>query len=166
VLVLKDKVLEESLDIMHWALGQSDPQHWLTQGQAHDELAQAWVSACDNDFKKNLDRYKYPNRYELRDGLAHRELGSVYLLKLNAQLEKSTYLMGDQWTWVDAAIAPFVRQFARTDREWFDAQSWQALQIWLENFEQSPAYLEVMHKYKVWHQDAKPVAFPATLSMN
>ena len=166
VLVLKDKVLEESLDIMHWALGQSDPQHWLTQGQANDELAQAWVSACDNDFKKNLDRYKYPNRYELRDGLAHRELGSVYLLKLNVQLETSTYLMGDQWTWVDAAIAPFVRQFARTDREWFDAQSWQALQIWLENFEQSPAYLEVMHKYKVWHQDAKPVAFPATLSIN
>ncbi|MEY5022579.1 MAG: hypothetical protein RIS72_1154, partial [Pseudomonadota bacterium] len=57
-------------------------------------------------------------------------------------------------------------QFARTDREWFDAQTWQALKVWLENFEQSPAYLEVMHKFKVWHQGAKPVAFPATPAMN
>jgi glutathione S-transferase len=74
--------------------------------------------------------------------------------------------MGDQWTWVDAAIAPFVRQFARTDRDWFDAQAWAALKVWLENFEQSPEYQAVMHKYKVWHQAAKPVAFPATLEIN
>jgi glutathione S-transferase len=93
-------------------------------------------------------------------------MGSNFLMKLNAQLEKSSYVMGDQWCWVDAAIAPFVRQFARTDRDWFDAQAWSALKVWLENFEQSPAYLEVMHKYKVWHQGAKPVAFPATPAMN
>ena len=166
VLVLKDKVMEESLDIMHWALAQSDPERWSTEGQSNDALAQEWVRSCDDEFKKNLDRYKYPNRYALTDGLAHREMGSNFLMKLNAQLEKSSYVMGDQWCWVDAAIAPFVRQFARTDRDWFDAQAWSALKIWLENFEQSPAYLEVMHKYKVWHQGAKPVAFPATPAMN
>ncbi len=166
VLVLKDKVMEESLDIMHWALAQSDPERWSTEGQSNDALAQEWVRSCDDEFKKNLDRYKYPNRYALTDGLAHREMGSNFLMKLNAQLEKSSYVMGDQWCWVDAAIAPFVRQFARTDRDWFDAQAWSALKVWLENFEQSPAYLEVMHKYKVWHQGAKPVAFPATPAMN
>nr|WP_255416928.1 glutathione S-transferase [Limnohabitans sp. Hippo4] len=166
VLVLKDKVMEESLDIMHWALAQSDPERWSTEGQSNDALAQEWVRSCDDEFKKNLDRYKYPNRYALTDGLAHREMGSNFLMKLNAQLEKSSYVMGDQWCWVDAAIAPFVRQFARTDRDWFDAQAWSALKIWLENFEQSPAYIEVMHKYKVWHQGAKPVAFPATPAMN
>ena len=166
VLVLKDKVLEESLDIMHWAMAQSDPQCWSTAGQSNDAQAQAWVRSCDDEFKKNLDRYKYPNRYALSDGLAHRDMGAQFLLKLNAQLEKTPYLMGGDWCWVDAAIAPFVRQFARTDRDWFDTQAWYALKVWLENFEQSPAYSEVMHKFKVWHQGAKPVAFPATPSMN
>lgn len=166
VLVLKDKVLEESLDIMHWAMAQGDPQCWSTAGQSNDAKAQAWVRSCDDEFKKNLDRYKYPNRYALSDGLAHRDMGAQFLLKLNAQLEKTPYLMGGDWCWVDAAIAPFVRQFARTDRDWFDAQAWSALKVWLENFEQSPAYSEVMHKFKVWHQGAKPVAFPATPSMN
>ena len=162
VLVLKDRVIDQSLDIMHWALGQNDPQDWSTRNTPFDEEALVLVSQCDEEFKRNLDRYKYPNRYDLPSGLAHREAGAVYLMQLNVRLTHTPYLMGSSFTWVDAAIAPFVRQFARTDRDWFDAQNWPALKIWLENFENSEAYSTVMHKYKVWHQDAKPVAFPAT----
>jgi glutathione S-transferase len=162
VLVLKDRVIDESLDIMHWALGQSDPQNWSTSTTPLDEEARALVSICDDDFKRNLDRYKYPNRYDLPSGLAHREAGAVYLKQLNDRLDRTSHLMGSAFTWVDAAIAPFVRQYARTDRDWFDAQNWPALKAWLENFENSEAYASVMHKYKVWHHDAKPVAFPAT----
>jgi glutathione S-transferase len=162
VLVLKDKVLDQSLDIMHWALGQSDPHNWSTNHTSVDEEANALVRACDDEFKLNLDRYKYPNRYDLSSGLAHREAGAVYLQQLNARLASTSHLMGANFTWVDAAIAPFVRQYARTDRAWFDAQPWSSLKVWLENFENSETYLTVMHKYKVWHQDAKPVAFPAT----
>ncbi len=162
VLVLKDRVIDQSLDIMHWALGQNDPQNWSTRNTPFDEEALVLVSQCDEEFKRNLDRYKYPNRYDLPSGLAHREAGAVYLMQLNVRLTHTPYLMGSSFTWVDAAIAPFVRQFARTDRDWFDAQNWPALKIWLENFENSEAYSTVMHKYKVWHQDAKPVAFPAT----
>ena len=160
VLVLNDKVLEQSLDIMSWALSQSDPHHWSTLGMAIDEKAQALVKRCDEEFKFHLDRYKYPNRYDLPDGTLHRTSGSDFLNQLNVQLQQSKNLIDDHWTWVDAAIAPFVRQFARTDRSWFDAQAWQPLQIWLNNFESSEAYAVVMHKYKVWHQGAKPVAFP------
>jgi glutathione S-transferase len=121
---------------------------------------------CDQEFKLNLDRYKYPNRYDLSDGMTHREQGVVYLKQLEERLSKTDNLIGANWTWVDAAIAPFVRQFARTDRTWFNAQAWPALKQWLEKFEQSPEFETVMHKYKVWHQDAKPVAFPATVSTN
>lgn len=160
VLVLKDRVLEQSLDIMNWALSQSDPHHWSTLGLAIDEKAQALVKRCDEEFKYHLDRYKYPNRYDLPDGTLHRTSGSDFLNQLNVQLQQSKNLIDDHWTWVDAAIAPFVRQFARTDRNWFDAQAWQPLQNWLNNFEASEAYAVVMHKYKVWHQGAKPVAFP------
>jgi UPF0176 protein len=85
VLVLKDKVLDQSLDIMHWALGQSDPHNWSTSHTPVDEEANALVRTCDDEFKLNLDRYKYPNRYDLSSGLAHRDVGAVYLQQLNAR---------------------------------------------------------------------------------
>ncbi len=166
VLVLKDQVLEESLEILHWALQQNDPESWSTTGTAKHADAMALVQQCDSEFKHHLDRYKYPNRYDLPDGLAHRQQGSLYLNQLNARLSRSACLMGSEWCWVDAAIAPFARQFARTDRAWFDAQAWKPLQNWLLSFENSEPFAEVMHKYKVWHQGAKPVSYPATPSMN
>ena len=162
VLVLKDQVLEQSLDIVHWALQQNDPASWSTTSSPQHADAMALVQQCDGEFKQHLDRYKYPNRYDLPDGLAHRQGGSEFLQLLNDRLSKTEGLMGAQWCWVDAAIAPFVRQFARTDRAWFDAQSWVPLQKWLTHFENSEAYAVVMHKYKVWHQGAKPVSYPAT----
>jgi len=160
LLVLKDRVLDQSLDIMHWALGQNDPEGWSTSGQTLDEEAHALVRMCDDAFKTHLDRYKYPNRYDLPDGLADREAGSTYLDQLNTKLMQSKFLMGAKWSWVDAAIAPFVRQFARTDRAWFDAQAWTALQNWLTQFEQSDNFSSVMHRYKIWYEGARPVAFP------
>ncbi|MEI7497306.1 MAG: rhodanese-related sulfurtransferase, partial [Betaproteobacteria bacterium] len=160
VLVLKDRVLDQSLDIMQWALQQNDPEGWSTSGQTLDEQARALVRICDDVFKTHLDRYKYPNRYDLPDGLADRQAGSSYLYQLNTQLKESTFLMGAKWSWVDAAIAPFVRQFARTDRIWFDAQAWPSLQNWLTQFENSENFSTVMHRYKIWYEGAKPVAFP------
>jgi glutathione S-transferase len=160
VLVLKDRVLDQSLDIMQWALQQNDPEGWSTSGLTLDEEARALVRMCDDAFKTHLDRYKYPNRYDLPDGLADREAGSTYLDQLNTKLMQSTFLMGAKWSWVDAAIAPFVRQFARTDRIWFDAQAWPALQNWLTQFERSDHFSTVMHRYKIWYEGAKPVAFP------
>jgi len=160
VLVLKDRVLDQSLDIMQWALQQNDPEGWSTSGETLDEQARALVRICDDVFKTHLDRYKYPNRYDLPDGLADRQAGSSYLYQLNTQLKESTFLMGAKWSWVDAAIAPFVRQFARTDRIWFDAQAWPSLQNWLTQFENSENFSTVMHRYKIWYEGAKPVAFP------
>ena len=160
VLVLKDRVLDQSLDIMHWALGQNDPEGWSTSGQTLDEEAHALVRMCDDAFKTHLDRYKYPNRYDLPNGLADREAGSAYLDQLNTKLMQSKFLMGAEWSWVDAAVAPFVRQFARTDRVWFDAQAWTPLQNWLTQFEQSDNFSSVMHRYKIWYKGARPVAFP------
>jgi UPF0176 protein len=162
VLVLKDRVIEESLEILHWALQQNDPESWSTTGTAKDANALELVQQCDGEFKHHLDRYKYPNRYDLPDGLEHRLQGSFFLNQLNDRLIQTAGLMGPEWCWVDAAIAPFVRQFARTDRAWFDAQAWKPLQNWLVNFENSVACAVVMHQYKVWHQGAKPVSYPAT----
>ena len=161
VLVLKDRVLEQSLDIIHWALSQHDPEGWRTELSDKETEAHQLVERCDVDFKPHLDRYKYPNRYDLPDGLADRSEGAAFLKILDQTLNQSDFLMGPNFSWVDAAILPFVRQFARTDRTWFDAQAWRALQSWLEQYEQSDAYAAVMHSYKTWRPGAKPVAFPA-----
>ncbi len=160
VLVLKDAVLEQSLDIVLWALRQHDPQSWLPADSQVQTEQLALIGQCDGEFKHHLDRYKYPQRYQLNDGVADREAGAVFLLQLNQLLTRNLFLSGQTWGLADAAIAPFVRQFAHTDPGWFSAQAWAKLQQWLSDFENSARYQQCMHKYKVWYPDHKPVAFP------
>jgi glutathione S-transferase len=113
-------------------------------------LTNKTIAINDGAFKANLDRYKYPQRFGLVDGLTHREQGAAWLMTLDAQLQSSTYLAGNKWGLLDACIAPFVRQFARTDRAWFDAQPWRHLAKWVAAFENSDAFLAVMHRYPLW----------------
>jgi glutathione S-transferase len=160
VLVLPGQVIEQSLDILLWALAQHDPQHWLPADTAVQADALQLVAQCDGDFKHHLDRYKYPNRYDLPDGLTHRAQGAAWLTALEARIAAQGFVVDRQWRWADAAIAPFVRQFARTDADWFAAQSWPALQAWLADFETSPAFGQVMKSYKPWHLGQVQVMFP------
>ncbi len=161
VLMLPDgTALEQSLDIMLWALRRNDPQQWLPPCAPEMDRAMALIAQCDNDFKVNLDRYKYPNRYALPDGLAHRNMGSLFLQTLDAQLEAHGFLHGTHWGLADAAIAPFVRQFAHTDPAWFASQAWPALQRWLVAFEASDAYRAAMDKAPTWVDSQAPWLFP------
>ena len=151
VLVLADGVvLEQSLDIMLWALRRNDRQQWLPATEQDLATALQLIAQCDGDFKAQLDRYKYPNRYALPDGLTHRALGAQFLQTLNERLDAHRYLMGEHFGLADAAIAPFVRQFAHTDTAWFSGQNLTALQQWLAAFEASGDYTSVMHKYAAW----------------
>jgi glutathione S-transferase len=143
-------VLEQSLDIMLWALSRHDPQHWLPTSAADMERAMALIAHSDGDFKANLDRYKYPSRYALPDGLTHRTQGAQFLQTLDTQLSVQGFLHGGHFGLLDAAIAPFVRQFAHTDPAWFASQPWTALQQWLAGFEASDAYHSVMGKSPTW----------------
>ena len=160
VLVLPSgQVIDESLDIMRWALAKNDPENWLTQGPLDDMLA--LIAANDGPFKHALDRYKYPNRYALADGLADRAQGGVFLTALNTALQPSGYLAGAAWGLADAAIAPFVRQWAHTDVAWFDSQPWPDLQHWLQGFETSPAFARVMAKFPPWAPAQAALHWPA-----
>ncbi len=161
VLVLTDgTVLEQSLEVMLWALRRNDPHHWLPADEHTLADALQLINQCDGDFKAHLDRYKYPNRYALPDGSVHRALGSEFLQALNVRLDSQRYLMGDSFSLADAAIAPFVRQFAHTDPAWFAQQPWPALQQWLTAFEASGDYTKVMHKFAAWAEDQPVLLFP------
>lgn len=162
VLVLTDgTVIEQSLDIMVWALQAHDPEHWLPDTDAAWARTHAWIAENDGPFKQALDRYKYPHRFGLPDGLAHRAEGAAFLQSLNTPLSTQPYLAGPRFGLADAALAPFVRQFAHTDALWFSQQPWPALQAWLTQFEQSPPYLCVMDKLPAWESGQAAVTFPS-----
>jgi glutathione S-transferase len=147
VLVLPSgQVIDESLNIMVWALGQNDPEHWLVaQG------GKALIAHNDGPFKHSLDRYKYPHRFatEFTDSAAfssaHRALAANWLAGLEAQLGQG-WLLVAQPSLADMAILPFVRQFARTDAAWFAQHPWPNLQTWLARFEASERFVAVMEK--------------------
>lgn len=162
VLVVPDgTVLEQSLDIMQWALRCNDPAHWLPSDTVMQQQVLALIAACDGDFKAQLDRYKYPNRFGLTCVDGPRDQGARYLCDLERQLHTTGYLTGAAWGLADAAIAPFVRQWAHTDPVWFAQQPLPALQRWLCDFEASAAFAAVMHKWPPWVAGSAVVVWPA-----
>jgi glutathione S-transferase len=161
VLVLPDgSVIDESLDIMGWALRQQDPFGWLPVEHSALTDALTLVSQCDGDFKPHLDQYKYPHRFGLPNGLAAREAGSAFLRTLEARLGMQAHLVTADFGLSDAAIAPFVRQFAHTDPLWFATQTWPRLQNWLVTFETSELFDRVMQKYPLWLEGNPAIWFP------
>jgi glutathione S-transferase len=144
------RVLDESLDIMLWALRQHDPLGWLPASDAGMADALALIAHNDGPFKQQLDRYKYPNRSGLDSGTADRDEAVIWLRTLDARLRAQAFLAGEHFGLTDAAIAPFVRQYAHTDPSWFAAQPWAALAKWLAGFEASELFSAIMHKHAPW----------------
>ncbi len=153
------RVIEQSLDIMLWALEHRDPAGWL--GTARDDKAAMLdlIGECDGGFKYHLDRYKYPQRYD-DDSLAHRAEAGRWLDILEPRLAGRPFLFGAHMSLADAAIAPFVRQFAHTDSAWFEAQPWPGLQAWLAQWLRSDLFGRLMEKYPPWAPDSPPAVFP------
>ena len=141
------EVLDESLDIMHWALAQNDPAHWLPSSWV---ISQSLMDENDTDFKANLDRYKYPQRFPGGDSVEARDKGLLFLRKLTTQLNGNDYLLGQQVSFVDIAVFPFIRQFANTDVQWFAAQDLPGVQRWLDSLVNSVLFKTVMEKNRCY----------------
>jgi glutathione S-transferase len=153
VLVTGDgTVIDQSLDIMRWALAQHDPEIWL----AGDDPA--LIAANDGPFKHHLDRAKYPGRYE-DDGSDHRMAALGLLLPLEARLRDAPYLTGETRSLTDAALFPFVRQFAAIEPDWFARQPLPRLQDWLEAHIASDLFAAIMPKFAPWAEGDPPVLF-------
>lgn len=144
VLVLPDgMVIEQSLDIMRWALGRNDPEHWLNGDDAD------LIAANDGPFKHHLEGYKYSARHG-SDPLEHRAAGLIMLVGLDQRLSVAGQLCGPHRTLTDIALFPLIRQFAETDRSWFDAQSVTHLQSWLAGHVGSALFGEAMVRRAPW----------------
>jgi glutathione S-transferase len=162
VLVLPDgAVLEESRDIMEWALAQHDPDRWRPQpGSPEAVAARDLIAASDLEFKPLLDRYKYADRYPQHPPAWHRLQCEGFLDDLDQRLLQNTWLLGERPGIADVAVFPFVRQFALVDRDWFDASPRERLRQWLDGLLQAELFTAVMHKYPQWRHGDPVTRFP------
>jgi len=155
-------VIDESFDIMQWALAQSDPEHWLA---AWGKESQALVEENDRVFKTHLDHYKYADRFPEQRAEVYRQRGEVFLTKLEAHLlahsgaGRRGYLMGQSLSLADMAIFPFVRQFAHVDKTWFEQSPYPTLIDWLNELLKSDIFRSIMIKLKPWQPNDAPLLF-------
>jgi len=161
ILQLPDgEVVDESFDIMLWALRQADPFGWLQPDACSLDDMKALVAVFDGDFKDQLDGYKYANRVEGAVAEDHRKAAGPYLLDLEHRLTAYRFLCGKKPSLADYAIMPFIRQFAHVDRGYFAALPYPSLQRWLAGMVESPVFTRVMEKHKQWQDGDTPVIFP------
>lgn len=161
-------VLEESLDIMNWALQQDDPLNWMDLPEQSMAIAKQLIGTNDREFKLALDHYKYPNRFPEKSQEDYRQQAEEFLQVLELQLRSQTdaahhFLICDRQTLADIAIFPFVRQLAYVDLDWFLSSSYQHLQQWLKWHETSAMFEFVMQKFPVWTPDQEAIVISQSL---
>jgi glutathione S-transferase len=158
VLVLEDgRVIDESFDIMRWALQQNDPDNWLA-GLNRDDIKQL-IACNDGEFKQSLDRYKYADRYPEFPESHYRQQGEVFLSILEQRLNQTDYLTGANFGLTDAAILPFIRQFAAVDSDWFNQAAYPKTRSWLQQFVSSSLFTTIMSKYPAWEANQATIIF-------
>lgn len=155
ILIEKDgHVIDESLDIMKWAL---EGSQLLSSATSSMHLL---IKENDDVFKGWLDKYKYADRYPEHSEIYYREQGEIFLEKLEQQLINSNRLFNDEFSFADLAILPFIRQFAFVDIHWFNQSKYQRVRDWLTNFIDSELFLSIMKKYPTWLESNQEVSFP------
>lgn len=158
VLVLSDGVvIDESRDVMSWALAINDPEQWLPE--QHSVLINSLLDSNDFEFKNYLDNYKYADRHPQHPAQYYRAQGEVFLALLEARLKSRRFLIGEKVSMADIGIFPFIRQFANVDSDWFYQSRYRQLQVWLDRFLESEAFLQVMDKYPPWTETSEALVF-------
>ncbi len=155
--LVTDSVVEESYDVMRWALEKSDPENLLTP---MTEAAYALIEEADGPFKTALDQTKYAVRHPDLDPAESRATAASFISKLDTQLNGKPWLFGNEPSLADLAILPFVRQFAHTDLDWWDAQPFTHAQSWLAAFKGSDRFTSIMTKYTPWKLGDDVILFP------
>ncbi|MDX8395767.1 MAG: glutathione S-transferase [Mariprofundaceae bacterium] len=150
-------VIDQSIEIMLWALKKNDSDTWLSPNQGNLKQMLELIKHNDNDFKYHLDRYKYPNRFEpTEDSQKHRKQACLFLKILESRLQTSNHLFGTQESLADIAIFPFIRQFAAVDQDWFEQAPFPTLKDWLNHWLEDTRFQKTMTKSPVWQTNDEP----------
>ena len=158
VLILQDgKVIDESLDVIDWALNLNDPDNW--QRSKDTKKTKELIKINDGEFKYHLDRYKYSKRYDNEDPELHRKKCLKFIESINNELNNSEYIFDDNISYADIVLLPFIRQFRIADIEWFDSLPYDNLKKWLSSFLNSSLLNSIMKKYDLWKEGDKSIIF-------
>ena len=158
VLILQDgNVIDESLDVIDWALNLNDPDNW--QRSKDNEKTKELIKINDGEFKHHLDRYKYSKRYDNEDPEFHRKKCLKFIESVNNELNNSKYIFDDNISYADIVLLPFIRQFRIADIEWFDSLPYDNLKKWLSSFLDSSLLNSIMKKYDLWKEGDKSIVF-------
>ena len=158
VLILQDgKVIDESLDVIDWALNLNDPDDW--QRSKDTKKTKELIKINDGEFKYHLDRYKYSKRYDNEDPEFHRKKCLKFIESINNELNNSKYIFDDNISYADIVVLPFIRQFRIADIEWFDSLPYDNLKKWLSSFLGSSLLNSIMKKYDLWKEGDKSIVF-------
>ena len=162
ILILEDKVIDESYDIVNWIIEESNIFN-DNLGSEQIDLTESLIKRFDDEFKYHLDRYKYAIRYENTDSEFHRAKCLKVLIDLETIVSKGKWMFGEKLNKLDISILPFIRQFRIANPEWFDSlEEISRIKNILKNYLDSEEFKKVMFKYDEWQLGAKPVYFPPT----
>ena len=158
VLILQDgSVIDESLDVIDWALNLNDPDDW--QRSKDTKKTKELIKINDGEFKYHLDRYKYSKRYDNEDPEFHRKKCLKFIESLNNELNNSKYIFDNNISYVDIVLLPFIRQFRIADMEWFDSLPYDNIKVWLSKFLDSFLLNIIMKKYDLWKEEDEITIF-------
>ncbi len=160
VLVLADgSVMDESLDIIYWALSSNDSDNWLPDNNNLSQEVNELITVNDGIFKEHLDHYKYANRSPEFTAEHYRKQGEEFLQHLEQLLAESNYLISNHITIADIAIFPFIRQFSFVDKDWFDQSQYENLKVWLNELLEMELFKDIMRKHPQWVTGNKGIEF-------
>jgi glutathione S-transferase len=155
--ISNDHLIEESLDIMEWALEINDPFNWLPKDYNIKNQMTYFLKKLDKVFKVNLDKYKYTNKFEKQNTIHYRDKNLIVLTELNHRLETSKGINSEYLSYIDYATFPFIRQFRNVDPIWFDSLKLPFLKTWLYDLMNSDEFASVMEKFDLWDPMKKPI---------
>lgn len=158
VLQLSDgSVIDESWDILKWALAQNDPDNWMGSDDEYLLDAEILIETNDFSFKEDLDHYKYADRYPEHSAEHYRQACEQFIEELEDMLAENEYLLADQITLADIGVFPFIRQFSLVDKEWFDKAPYPHVRDWLNKLVKTPLFQQVFQKHIIWKQGATAI---------
>ena len=153
VLLLPDgTVIDESWDIVKWALTQNDPDHWLGDSGEFALDAEILIETNDFSFKEDLDRYKYADRHPEHSEQYYRRSCEEYIEELEDMLSENSYLLSNQLSLADIGVFPFVRQFSLVDKDWFDQAPYPHVRQWLNKLISTELFFNAFQKHELWRQ--------------
>lgn len=158
ILVFNDGTfIDESWDIVKWALAQNDPDNWLGKDNAYLLDAEMLVETNDFSFKEDLDHYKDSDHYPQQRDQDYRQACEEFLLELEDMLSDSQYLLSDAMSLADIGVFPFILQFSQVDKEWFVQSPYPRVQHWLNRIIGSSLFQHIFQKHKIWRPGDSPV---------